>query len=160
MRPLYVFFSTGRPLRWRPVTARRLWSRFLNFAIRTITKSELAHVTISDGEAVADQTFDGTGVRFWPFLRYLEHFPGLVCYFRIEAEHDPCLSLTERLPPKRSWDVLLWWLTRGRTRCRTSCVRVATECLRRAGVNAPTVVTPQALHDWLAAQGYHREDLR
>lgn len=128
--------------------------------IRLVTWCRATHCSIGDGNIVVDNRFGGSvSTRFWPFHGYIEHYPGLICYFEVPTTSNPQLAEMEGLGPKRAWDIARWYVSRGRYPCSTSCVAIVIGRLRKGGVAVPDLYSPSALYRWLEKHEYHREAL-
>ena len=122
-----VFFARGYP---------QLWST--SGIIRFVTRSDLAHVAIGDGNCVMDPSQRGD--RFVPEMKYATLVPTLA--FVVEVT----------LPRPIDWHN--WQPSPSRHRLSFACVRVVKTVLARGGVVVPWhIVSPRGLFSHLVHQG-------
>ncbi len=164
----FVYFSTGqwshrrrltlrRRLRIARKFKRRTYFWFLSWLVRFITRSELAHVSIGyDGAVLHPGILDN---EYWPQIAYTLKYPTLVCAFTVPLKQPIDL---DRYPSgqKQVWPTIMRWMLRGRGPATQDCTCIVIDCLRSGGVPVPTtLVSPQALYDWLKENGYERTEL-
>jgi hypothetical protein len=107
--------------------------------VRLLTRSELAHVAIGDGEVVLDPGIRGE--RAWSQIVFERFFPTLDSRISVPISGQFDLADYEMDPrPKPAWPSWRRWVTRGRTPSR-DCVAVVSDLLRQAGIDVPPRLT-------------------
>jgi len=118
--------------------------------IRWAGRSPITHVAIGDRFAVLEHTAEST--RWWPTDTYARGYPGLRWIVRLAVPREISLGDLDGTPPKCHWRIALWILGGGLFPCRTGCVAISVQTLRRAGVNVPKrITTPRQLLEWCLA---------
>lgn len=136
-----VFIAFCKP--WRRTDRRRRTAAMLT---RALTRSDLTHVAVSDGEAVISPTFEG--VRYYSHLNFFQHFPTIDSTIAVRVDRVADLGRYDdsKLSITRS---LLKHLTAGLAPA-DDCVTIASSILRYGGVNVPRYITsPIALRRYL-----------
>jgi hypothetical protein len=143
---LYVFFCVA------PKNAT-LWNRFWGWFVRWLTWSPGEHICTGYDGIVVDPLYAGD--HLWQLNGFVRRYPIRVCV-SIRVLYPIDMRAFDRPKvTKNRWLPILFWLT-GIPRFRSDdCLGVAVECLRAAGIDAPTTIrTPGGLFRWLRSEGY------
>lgn len=142
MLSAYVFFSVG---------GRQ--PGFIDLVVRVLTGSRLIHCSISFDGGVLDPRVAGDS--FWPFLTYIDDYPGLAWVVMVPLENSIDLDDASIPGPKPVLPSLVRWIAFGLTPAPRDCVSTVSRALRAGGVHVPKrVVSPKQLLRWLIQQEY------
>ena len=164
---LYILFvsQSFRPMRgrWGGIFAmarrRPAWFRQVSacFLTRSLSGSNLVHVSVGDGHAVLSPNLAGD--RFHPFDQYVLTAHRLTWMLEVPCPAPASLAAIADARPKPILPAIVSRFTRGIVPART-CVTTARQALAAGEISVPRrVTTPVALFDWLRQQGFTLHDL-
>lgn len=133
-----ILFADGRASGVH--TARGLrTSRAIAWAIRTMGRSDAAHVAVAFRDEVIDPAVNGD--RVFGIDRYVTHYPGLIGWATVPGSLPfPLRALARTYPGWR-------------------CTQTACRVLRLAGCPVPDFILPSSLERWLNQHGYPVEGI-